>query len=138
LGVPSLHQVKVAEIELISTPRVNLWEDKASFGTLLGPDFAPRSVAPSNQVIARDDIIDLTSKMHSDGTLDWNVRSGKWVILRMGYSLTGETNHPATPEATGLEVDKLSRNDADSYVHTYGDMISGALGRTLARASATS
>jgi hypothetical protein len=26
--------------------------------------------------------------------------------VRIGYSLTGIENHPATPEATGLEVDK--------------------------------
>jgi hypothetical protein len=26
--------------------------------------------------------------------------------VRIGYSLTGTENHPATPEATGLEVDK--------------------------------
>ncbi len=29
--------------------------------------------------------------------------------LRLGYSLTGITNHPASAEATGLEVDKLYR-----------------------------
>ena len=36
---------------------------------------------------------------------------GDWTVLRMGYSLTGITNHPAPPEATGPEVDKLSRED---------------------------
>jgi hypothetical protein len=128
LGIPSPREVKIAEIELLSTPRVNLWEDKASFGTLLGPDLAPTPAVAPNQVIARDNIVDLTSKMHTDGTLQWDVPAGKWVILRMGYSLTGKTNHPATPEATGLEVDKLSHNDVDSYVHTYVDMVSGALG----------
>jgi hypothetical protein len=38
--------------------------------------------------------------------INWDVAAGKWVILRMGYSLTGEKNHPASPEATGYEVDK--------------------------------
>ena len=33
---------------------------------------------------------------------------GEWVVLRFGYSLLGITNHPATAEATGLEVDKLN------------------------------
>ena len=59
--------------------------------------------------IRTSDVIDVTSKMRPDGTLDWQVPSGKWTILRLGYSLTGEVNHPATPAATGLEVDKLSR-----------------------------
>ena len=32
---------------------------------------------------------------------------GTWRVLRLGASLTGQTNGPAPPEATGLEVDKL-------------------------------
>src|SRR5258708_23907051 len=46
----------------------------------------------------------------------------------MGYSLTGEKNHPASPEATGYEVDKLSKKHVENYVKTYVEMISGALG----------
>ena len=59
--------------------------------------------------IAKSDVIDLTSKMRADGTLDWTPPAGHWVVLRFGYSLLGITNHPATAEATGLEVDKLNR-----------------------------
>jgi hypothetical protein len=45
--------------------------------------------------------------MIPDGHLDWTLPSGKWIIMRLGYSLTGHQNGPASPEATGLEVDKL-------------------------------
>lgn len=127
-GLPTGHEFKIAEIELYTNPRVNLWEDKASFGTLLGSDTGPTTPVSKEQVIARDGVIDLTSKMQKDGRLEWDAPAGHWVILRMGYSLTGEKNHPATAEATGLEVDKLSRQDVSSYVQTYADMISGALG----------
>jgi len=37
-----------------------------------------------------------------------------WIVLRFGYSLLGITNHPATAEATGLEVDKLDRATSSS------------------------
>jgi alpha-L-rhamnosidase/Glycosyl hydrolases family 2, sugar binding domain len=84
--------------------------------------------APANQAVARHDVVDLTSKMRKDGMLDWDVPAGKWVILRMGYSLTGEKNHPASPEATGYEVDKLSSKHVNDYAKAYVDMISGALG----------
>ncbi len=40
-------------------------------------------------------------------------------MLRIGYSLLGNTNRPASPEATGLEVDKLSRSAVKSYMDTY-------------------
>ncbi len=127
-GIPSPNEFRIAELDLSSSPRVNLWEDKASFGTLLGSEGSATPTVSSNQVIARAGVIDLTPKMQKDGTLDWSVPAGNWIILRMGYSLTGEKNHPATPEATGLEVDKLSHQDVNSYVRTYVDMISGALG----------
>ncbi len=88
--------------------RVNRFEEKAAFTPV--PDlygFATPAVA-AEDVIAKSDVIDLTSKMHADGTLDWTPPAGNWVVLRFGYSLLGITNHPATAEATGLEVDKLN------------------------------
>ena len=70
---------------------------------------SPRRSSIRPTVIEKSDVIDLTGKMHPDGTLDWTPPAGDWVVLRFGYSLLGITNHPATAEATGLEVDKLNR-----------------------------
>ena len=39
---------------------------------------------------------------------------GRWIVLRFGYSLTGRSNHPASREGTGLEVDKLNRKHVKS------------------------
>ncbi len=65
--------------------------------------------------------------MRPDGTLDWTPPAGNWVILRFGYSLLGITNHPATAEATGLEVDKLNatyvKNYMDGYLDSYKDTV---------------
>ena len=74
-------------------------------------------------MVAKSDVVDLTSKMRADGTLDWTPPAGDWVVLRFGYSLLGITNHPATAEATGLEVDKLNRG----YVKNYMDNLPGQL-----------
>ena len=57
--------------------------------------------------MATNDIIDLTGKLNADGTLNWTAPAGEWNVVRFGYSLMGINNHPASPEATGLEVDKL-------------------------------
>jgi len=38
------------------------------------------------------------------------------------------TNHPASPEGTGLEVDKLSREDVKEYMNTYLDNYKSAVG----------
>jgi hypothetical protein len=69
---------------------------------------------PPEFIVHRDEIIDLTSSLAPDGSLTWSVPPGHWTILRIGYTPTGITNHPAPPEATGLECDKLSPDGLDA------------------------
>lgn len=59
-------------------------------------------------IISRDSIIDLTSKMDSVGRLSWDVPSGHWTIMRIGYTPTGARNSVPAGQ-NGLECDKLSR-----------------------------
>ena len=68
----------------------------------------------------------LTGKVAPDGTFDWKVPSGKWVIYRFGAAPTGTKNGPANPEATGYEVDKMSRAHVAAHFDAY-------LGKILAR-----
>ena len=48
------------------------------------------------------------------------------MIYRFGCSLTGKKNHPSSPEATGLEVDKLDKAAFSRYLHHYLDMYKDA------------
>jgi hypothetical protein len=113
--------------------RVNRFEEKAGFATW--PDLYTVATPPvaSSDAITRTDVIDLTSKMHSDGTLDWTPSAGRWVVLRMGYSLLGITNHPASPEATGLEVDKLSRTAVKAYIDNYLGQYKDTVGELMGK-----
>ncbi len=63
---------------------------------------------PAEMTISQDKLIDLTSRLTADGKLKWTAPEGNWTVLRIGHASKGETNHPSVPEATGLEVDKLS------------------------------
>ena len=117
-------------VELVLHPgaRVNRFEEKAAFTA--EPDlygFATPPVDPADAV-AKSDVIDLTSKMRPDGTLDWTPPPGHWAVLRFGYSLLGITNHPATAEATGLEVDKLDSRFVRKYFDTYLDSYKETVG----------
>ncbi len=76
-------------------------------------------------------IIILNNKLKPDGTLDWTPPPGHWTVLRLGYSLVGAENHPAPPEATGLEVDKLNAAHVRAYFERYLDIYQKMLGSDL-------
>jgi len=122
---------KIAELALHQEPHVNHFEEKAAFA--LTPDLYGYATLPttSGQAIAGSNVVDLTSKMQADGTLDWTPPPGRWVVLRFGYSLLGITNHPATKEATGLEVDKLDRRYVRDYFEKYLDSYKETVGPEL-------
>jgi len=108
------------EAILHSGARVNRWEDKAVYGSLMDVyQLATTPDATGSAVIQRSHIIDLTSKMTDDGTLNWDVPAGKWTIIRIGYSLTGAKNRPELPAATGYEVDKLNPKYVEAYFRNY-------------------
>ncbi len=121
--------IDIAEIVLHNTDRIDQFEDKAGF-TPWKED--TKTFMPQNaDVIPAEAVIDLTSKMKADGSLDWTAPiggQGGWMIIRFGYSLTGRQNHPASPEATGLEVDKLDKEAVRKYINTYLDMYKDATG----------
>jgi hypothetical protein len=125
--------VQVAELVLRTETPVSRFEEKAAFG--LATDLLSLTTPPvaAADAIQKADVIDLTSRMHADGTLDWTPPPGRWTVLRLGYSLLGITNHPASPEATGLEVDKLNRtyvkNYFDKYLDQYKDATGGLMGK---------
>lgn len=126
----------VSEAIFFSDARVNRWEDKGAFGSLMNVyDVVPTPGAPQNAEIGRDGVIDLTSKMEADGTLYWDVPEGRWTILRMGYALTGAKNRPSVPAGSGYEVDKLNSKYVRRYFSGYMDPmqqhLDGLIGPTV-------
>ena len=81
---------------------------KAGFDSMYGVDLDARK-APAEAIISSDTIIDISEQMQADGSLTWDCPQGDWTILRIGYTATGKTNHPASNSGVGLECDKLSR-----------------------------
>ncbi|TDQ16569.1 glycosyl hydrolase family 2 [Algoriphagus boseongensis] len=125
--------VNVAEFQLYSTSRIDQAEDKAGFSPW-SEDYllAKNQVGAANDsFLSKDQIIDLSGRLDADGTLNWEVPAGKWKIIRFGYSLTGRQNHPASPEATGLEVDKLNEDAVRRYINHYLDLYQNATGGKL-------
>ncbi len=121
---------EIAEIVVHPAARINRFEEKAGFAT--ASDLAQHPTPAATDPIAETDVVDLTSKMNGDGTLNWTPPAGSWKVIRFGYSLTGKKNHPASPEATGLEVDKLDaravKDYFEKYLNQYKDATAGLMG----------
>lgn len=83
-----------------------------SFKSRMQPD---SKLVDELAIVHKKDIIDLTDKMSADGTLEWNIPSGKWTVLRIGHTANGTENRPAGKGGRGLECDKLSKNAVDAY-----------------------
>ena len=125
-GTPPAQQV--TQFELFTAPRINAYEAKAGFS--LPDDYFALDAGVGDEVqgVASDAVIDVSQYMDADGRLDWSPPPGRWKVLRLGYSLTGKINHPATAEATGLEVDKYDAAAVEAYLNYYLDMYQDAVG----------
>jgi len=120
--------INIAEIVLSTAASVNRFEDKAGFTAAAGLYNLATPQVSAEDAIAKSDVIDLTSLMKPDGKIEWTPPEGNWKIIRFGYSLTGHQNSPASPEATGLEVDKLNAGYVKSYFENYLDQYKDATG----------
>lgn len=105
---------KIAECELLKADEKTLYADEIEFlpekcgsgksGNNAGFYNYPETTSSGQPV---KEVIDITSKMNGDGTLNWNPDGGNWIVIRFGYTTTGSTNAPAPDLGTGLECDKM-------------------------------
>ena len=113
LGIGAPEAYTLSELDW-TIGAVNRAEAKAGFELIYSyPDHPTPATAAA---IPAGDVIDLTDRLRPDGTLDWQVPAGRWTVLRLGYSLTGMKNHPATEAGRGLEVDKLNPDHVEAYL----------------------
>lgn len=72
-----------------------------------------------SQIVATNNMVDISDKISKDGTLNWNAPKGAWTIVRFGMTATGIKNAPAAPNATGLEVDKMDRKALNQHFESF-------------------
>ena len=122
-AVPAPEGTMIHEFNLYPVVKVNHAEEKAGFAAphdlyLYETPYSPDAVMETINV----------TEYCKDGVLTWQVPEGNWRIYRFGAALTGKQNHPAPPEATGLEVDKLDKEAWMDYFRKYMDMYKEASG----------
>lgn len=79
----------------------------------------PPKADENGLVIPEKSVHNLSGLIGPDGTLTWDVPAGEWIVRRMSQVSTGTKNAPAPPEATGLEVDKMSRQHLKTHFDSY-------------------
>jgi len=125
---------QLGQFALSTEARVNLAETKSGFA-LAHDYYALTNPADGASGAGAAQVVDLTSQLKADGTLEWKApalpKGQQWRIIRLGSSLLGTTNHPAPPEATGLEVDKFDGDAVGRYMDHYLGMYRDAAGADL-------
>jgi len=117
----------IAEVRFEFGARVDRAQEKAGYGVLA--DNTPSDIAtPPGAVIDPRNVIDVSGKVASDGTLTWRPREGRWVVVQFGWSLTGRRTVPATAESIGLEVDKLDARAVRAFASDFYDRYAKAIG----------
>ena len=74
---------------------------------------------PKSACIDMNRMVDLTNRLESDGTLDWEVPAGDWTIMRFVSRNNGANTRPAPQPGYGLECDKFSSSAFDDHFDNY-------------------
>lgn len=99
-------RLRLYSIVLSSEPRIHHGQGKSGAQWALSRRTTAQEL-PDSACVPLRDIVDLTPKIDSDGSLRWEVPVGRWRLLRIGYTTTGAQNS-AAGGAQGLECDKFS------------------------------
>ncbi|MEI8196037.1 MAG: glycosyl hydrolase [Phycisphaerae bacterium] len=127
---PDVRGVAVAEVTFLeadgkalefgkSNPPVQSLESKAMYqeNSNSGID-DPQPYKPGDEDALASDVIDLSDKLETDGTLRWDVPDGTWQIMRFGCTVGfGHVsfNSGQRPGWTGYVVDYLDADALKSY-----------------------
>jgi hypothetical protein len=122
----------IAEIDLSAVPKLERYPEKSLAKMFQTPlpywkDYLwpeQPEVEDLSLVIDPADVVDITANRSGDGTITWNVPEGNWKIIQTGMTTTGAKNGPASPEATGLETDKMSKKHIAAHFDAFmGEII---------------
>jgi hypothetical protein len=98
--------LKVSEIQLSGAARIHQFEGKNGDVWRVSERTTPAQL-PDAQCVPLSKIINLTDKLDATGRLTWTAPPGRWTILRMGHTSTGQINTTGGG-GRGLECDKFN------------------------------
>ncbi|GAB3577737.1 glycosyl hydrolase family 2 protein [Hymenobacter daeguensis] len=108
--------LKVSEIQLSGEARIHQFEGKNGDVWRVS-ERTTTTQLPDAQCVPLGRVVNLTDQLDGTGRLTWTAPPGRWTILRMGHTSTGQINTTGgggrglecdkfNPEAVGLQFDK--------------------------------
>ncbi|MBX2924490.1 MAG: glycosyl hydrolase [Chitinophagaceae bacterium] len=83
--------------------------------------------------VSKNTILDLTDKLQPDGTVNWEVPPGNWIIMRFGTRNNGAVTRPAPFPGLGFEADKLDTAALNAHLDEYTGRIFRKIGKPVKR-----
>lgn len=114
------------EVKLSDSPMVEEWPEKTLAKMYQDPlpmwDHymwrTPEECSDKSRIIKAEDVLDITEFV-KNGKLGWKDRDNRYRVLTVCMTGTGVTNSPAVKEATGLEIDKMSRKHIRTHFNAF-------------------
>ena len=122
---------KLSGIRLSARTLIDRWQEKANYFSEFhdsdySGEFSTGAVDPKR-------LLDLSAQLKPDGTLDWEVPAGDWVVLRVGAESTRGAIKHGRANLMGLECDKMSKEAARLQFDSYARRILDTLARIGAK-----
>jgi hypothetical protein len=76
----------------------------------------------------RSNILDLTSRINTEGKLTWKIPAGQWTIIRFVCANTGENLKVPSPNSDGLATDHFSHEATREFIQYLIDRLKQKLG----------
>ncbi|MFE7846161.1 glycosyl hydrolase [Microbacterium sp. NPDC057407] len=108
----------LTQFALHGAGRVHHAEVKAGLGAAFDYYAIDSPLNSAEGAAPPESVIDVGAFVEN-GVLSWDAPPGRWLVLRLGASLTGQTNGPAPADSTGLEVDKLDGARVAAYLDAH-------------------
>ncbi len=97
---------KLIGLSLFSKPQIDQIEGKNGSVWRISERTDSKQI-PNFLCVPKDQLINITDYLDSNGILNWDAPEGEWTVLRMGHTSTGQVNATGGG-GKGLECDKFN------------------------------
>lgn len=104
----------LSDVTLHQGPRLPHWPAKTGFAEYTD-ELHTNEELPAALAIDPARVVDVTPFVDAQGRLRWAAPAGRWVLVRLGHTTTGEVVAAAPEAGIGLECDKYRQDALEAH-----------------------